>query len=206
MGSTKWRLRWGIRGSNLNLSWGKCGVWWIPSLCVSLCLSDHSTLRILMWWFSSYWLLYPFGTLTWWWYWLILLFVLAYWICSCHDYPAYFDMYVHIVVYLVALVLTLFLVYYLDHLWACHHCCIHLDCHVLVWLVCGHVWYTCTLLDCLLHDCSSSVWLHVVCLCGLYIYPLTSNPLVSIIPFFFSSYICKCKALCVLVSMTELVG
>ena len=29
----------------------------------------------------------------------------------------------------------------------------------------------------------SSVWLHVVCLCGPHIYPLTSNPLVSIISF-----------------------
>ena len=33
------------RGSSLNLRWGKYGIWlsdwWIPSLCVSLCLSDH---------------------------------------------------------------------------------------------------------------------------------------------------------------------
>ena len=34
---------------------------------------------------------------------MILLIVLAYWFCSYHDYPAHFDMYVHIVVYLVCL-------------------------------------------------------------------------------------------------------
>ena len=126
------------------------------------------------------WLLYPFGTLACWWYWLTLLLVLAYWICSCHDYPAHFDMYVHIFVYLVVLVLTLLLVYYLDHLWACYPCCILLDCHVIVWLMCGHGWYTCNMPDYLLHNFSSPVWLHVACLCGSHIYPLTSNPLVSI--------------------------
>ena len=39
-----------LRGSNLNLSWGKCGVWlviwWILSPCVFLRLSVHSTLRV----------------------------------------------------------------------------------------------------------------------------------------------------------------
>ena len=49
------------------------------------------------------WLLYPFGTLTCWWYWLILLLVLAYWLCFYHDYSTHFDMYVHIAVYLVCL-------------------------------------------------------------------------------------------------------
>ena len=47
------------------------------------------------------WLLYPFPTLTCWWYWLILLIVLAYWFCSCHDYPTHFDMYVHFFVSLI---------------------------------------------------------------------------------------------------------
>ena len=38
----------------MNLSWDKFGDWWIPSLYVSLCLSDHNTLRILMWRFSMF--------------------------------------------------------------------------------------------------------------------------------------------------------
>ena len=74
------------RGSNLNSSWGKCGFWlvdwWIPSLCASLCLSYHSTLRILMWWFSM----------------LDCYIHLWHWhaddidrLCSCHDYSAHFD-------------------------------------------------------------------------------------------------------------------
>ena len=57
---------------------------------------------------SSYWFLYTFGTLTCWWYWLILFIILAYWFCFCYDYPAHFDMYVHIVVYLVVLVIDSF--------------------------------------------------------------------------------------------------
>ena len=61
------------------------------------------------------WLLYPFATWTCWWYWLIILLILVYQICSCHDYPAHFDMRVHFVVYLVCLSVD-----YLDHLWACY--------------------------------------------------------------------------------------
>ena len=72
---------------------------------------------------SSNWLLYSFETLTCWWYWLILLIVLVYWFCFCHDYLVHFDMYVHIVVYLIVIVLTPLLIYYLDHLWACYPCC-----------------------------------------------------------------------------------
>ena len=49
------------------------------------------------------------------------------------------------------------------------------------------------------------MWLHVACLCGSHIYPLTSNPLVLVIHFSFGSYICKCEALCVIVSLIELV-
>ena len=81
---------------------------------------------------------------------------------------------------------------------------IHFDCHILIWLVCGHGWYTCALLDYLLHDCSSPVCLYVACLFGSHIYPLTSNPLVSVIPFSFGSYICRCETFNVLISLTEL--
>ena len=49
------------------------------------------------------WLLYPFGTFTWWWYWLIRLLVLAYWFCSSHDYPTHFDMFVHFAVSFICL-------------------------------------------------------------------------------------------------------
>ena len=84
---------------------------------------------------------------------------------------------------LFVLVLILLLLYYLDHSWACHPCCIHLDYHILVWLVCRHRWYTCALLDCLLHDYFSLMLLYVVCPCGPHIYPFTSNPLVSVISF-----------------------
>ena len=106
---------------------------------------------------------------------------------------------------LFVLVLIILLVYYLHHIWACYSCFYsfwssysHLAC-VWTWMIYLH-----------------SVWLlvawlllsHVItcCLsCGLHIYPLTSNPLVSIIHFSFGSYICKCEALCVIVSLTELV-
>ena len=54
------------------------------------------------------WLLYRFWTLTYWWYWLIILIVLAYWFCSCHDYPTHFDMYAHIAIYLVCLSIVSF--------------------------------------------------------------------------------------------------
>ena len=97
-GSTKSRLYWGVWGSNLNLRWGKCGIWlvdwWIPSLCVFLCLSDHSTLRILMWRFSM----------------LDCYIHLWLWhvddidrFCSCHDYSTHLDMYILLVSYLIHL-------------------------------------------------------------------------------------------------------
>ena len=114
-------------GSSLNLSWRKFGVWlgdwWIPSLYASLCLSDHSTLRILIWWFS----MLNFYIHLWYWHandidWstclsyhidfalaMIVLFTLAY---------------IFTLLYILfVLVLILLLVCYLDHLWACYPCC-----------------------------------------------------------------------------------
>ena len=86
------------RGSNLNSSWSKCGIWlvgwWIPSLCAPLCLSDHSTLRILMWWFS---ILDCYIHL---WHWHADDID---WLCSCHDYSAHLDMYILLVAYLIHL-------------------------------------------------------------------------------------------------------
>ena len=70
------------------------------------------------------WLLYPFATLTWWWYSLILLPVLTYWLYSCHDYPTHFDMYAHIIVYLVCLsVVSLACILSWLFFLACYLCC-----------------------------------------------------------------------------------
>ena len=87
-----------VRKSNLNLRWDKSGIWlvgWlIHSLCVSLCLSVHSRLRILMWWFSMFdcyihlwhWHAYDIDQL-----------------CSFHDYSAHLNMYILLVAYLIHL-------------------------------------------------------------------------------------------------------
>ena len=64
--------------------------------------------------------------------------------------------------------------------------------------LCGHEWYTCTLLDCMVHDYPSSVWLHVACQCGPHIYHLTSNSLGFGHSFHPGSHYCKCETFCVL--------
>ena len=56
---------------------------------------------------------------------------------------------------------------------------------------------SCTLLDCMMHDCPPSAWLHVVCLCGPHIYPLTSNSLGFGHSFHPGSHYCKCETFCV---------
>ena len=121
VGSTKWRLHWGTLGrSNLRFSWDKCGVWlvgwWIHSLYVSLCFSDHSTLRILMWWFSM----------------LVCYIHLRHWhaddidrFWSYHDYPVHFDMYVRIIIYLVVLLIDSFayILFWPSLSMLCYPCC-----------------------------------------------------------------------------------
>ena len=156
---------------------------------------------------SYAWMTYSFGTLTCWWHWLILFIVLAYWFCSCHDYLVHIDMSVHFVVSLVcisvdslACILSWLSWSMLSLLY------IHLDYHT-SYLACVSIWmiytYFARLLGAwLLFFCVTAC---IACLCGSHIYPLTSNPLVSIISFILASYFCKCKALCVLVSLTELV-
>ena len=107
---------------------------------------------------------------------LIILLILVYQICSCHDYPAHFDMRVHFVVYLVCLSVD-----YLDHLWACYphyysswllyfllSLCVDLDDIPVVCLT------TCYMTSLLLHDAC------VACLCGSHTYPLISNSLVLV--------------------------
>ena len=65
--------------------------------------------------------------------------------------------------------------------------------------LCGHEWYTCTLLDCMVHDCLPSAWLHVACPCGPHLYPLTSNSLGFGHSFHPGSHYCKCETFYVLV-------
>ena len=66
-----------------------------------------------------------------------------------------------------------------------HDVCItiHLDCHILTYLVCTwrYIW---ALPYCMLHDCPPSAWVHVVCLYGRTYIPLPPTLLVSVIPFF----------------------
>ena len=57
---------------------------------------------------------------------------------------------------------------------------------------------SCTLLDCMLHDCPPSTWLHVAYLCGSHFYPPTSNFLGLGRSFHSGSHYCKCETFCVL--------
>ena len=75
------------------------------------------------------------------------------------------------------------------------HIIIHLDCHDLYVYMSD---ISCTLPDCMSHDCLSSTWLHVACSCGPHIYPLTSNSLGFGHPFHPGSHYCKCETFCVL--------
>ena len=68
------------------------------------------------------------------------------------------------------------------------------DCHSLY--VCMSD-ISCTLPGCMSHDNSSFVWLHVVCLYGLHIYPPASNSLGFGHFFHPGSHYCKCETLCV---------
>ena len=126
------RDRW---RSNLNLSWGKCGVWlvgwWIPSLCAFLCLSDHSILRALIGQFSMLDYYIHLGhwhvdDIDWWsclsWHIDFALTIIILLTLTCMFTLLYI---------LFVLVLILSFVYYLDHLWACY-LVIHLDCRILV--------------------------------------------------------------------------
>ena len=57
----------------------------------------------------------------------------------------------------------------------------------------------CPLLDYMSHDCLSSAWLHVACLCELHFYPPTSNSLHLGQTLHSGPHYCKCDAFCVLV-------
>ena len=142
-------------------------------------------------------LIYSFEIWTCWLYWSIISYCLAHWSWFCHDYSYHFTC-IHSPLYITQFdMLILWLVYPLDRLWAW---CIYLSFFLSVYHgLCGHEWYTCTLLDCVVHDYPSFVWLHVACLCGPHIYPLTSNSLGLGHFLHFGSHFCKCEAFCVLV-------
>ena len=97
------------RGSSLNSSWGKYGVWlfnqWIPYLYAFVYLSVDNTLKTLIWWLSMMLaqLLYSFEILTYWLYWLILLPILACCIFLFYAYCAYLSMMIDLVIWLYAL-------------------------------------------------------------------------------------------------------
>ena len=94
------------RGSNLNLRWGKCGIWlvswWIPFLCVFLWLSVHCTLRV---WCDDFlclttifiWDINMLMTL------IDSLCCLSILILLLYDYSAHLDMYILFVAYLIHL-------------------------------------------------------------------------------------------------------
>ena len=87
----------------------------------------------------------------------------------------------------------LWLIYHLGRLWAWY------SYHYSSWLsrlVCIHD-ISCTLPDCMSHDCPSFAWLHVACPCGPHFYPLTSKSLGFGHSFHLGSHYCKCEAFCV---------
>ena len=113
---TKWPLHWGNLGwSNLNLIWGKCGVWlvswWIPSPCGFLCLSVHSTLRV---WCDDF-------------LWFIAI--------SIWD----IDMLMILIDFLDCLSILILILPWLSYsLWhVCTHCCI--SCFLSDWLICLYI-------------------------------------------------------------------
>ena len=189
------------RGSSLNLRWGKCGVWWVDQwvhweLLISLdaCLvitliRDIDMLIMLIFYLVCL---------------SIKALILPWLFCSLH-------MYRLIVIYLSTwcvdsfacilswsslsmLSLSLFTLIVIFSL------SLRVD-------MCGIsalCLTACCMIALLLHDCPFLAWLHVGCLCGPQIYPLTSNPLVFDHFFHLGSHFCKCEALCVLVSLTGL--
>ena len=141
-------------------------------------------------------LIYSFEILTCCLYWLIISYCLAHWSWFCHDYSDHFTC-IHLPLYITQFdMLILWLVYPLDRLWAW---CIYLSFFFYLFImVCVDMSdISCTLLDCMARDCLPSAWLHVACLCGPHIYPLTSNSLGFGHSFHPGSHYCKCETFCV---------
>ena len=177
-----------FRGSSLNLEWSKRGIrlddqWMLISW---LHIEDF----VVFFCASLPWLL---GTLTCWLYWLIISYCLAHWFWFCHDYFDHFTWPRYIT---QLAVLFHWLAYYLDRLLSMIFISLFILIVVALYVDMSDI--SCTLLDCMMHDCPPSAWLHVVCLCGSHFYPLTSHSLGVGHSFHLGSHYCKCETFCVL--------
>ena len=108
------------------------------------------------------------------------LVIIVHWKCShvdyddwsfCHDYPAHFNIYVHIVIYLVRLdMLILFVVYYLDPFLVCYSYYISILLSYSFSKFCVNM--TDILMSCVIAWCMTAIFLCDVCttcLCGTHI-------------------------------------
>ena len=201
------------RGSSLNLEWSKCGIWLVDQWRSISWLHIESFLCMLR---------YCIGTLMIDLSWLGILRCL-FLLCFIAIFVWDIDMLIISIDNLVSLsIVTLilpwlfwsprmyrFIVVYHLTWWIDSHVCIlswssssmmSVSLFILIIISCVWTWwYICTLLDYVLHDCPPSAWLHVVCLCGLHIYPLTSNSHGFDHSLHSGSHYCKCEAFCVLV-------
>ena len=159
----------------------------------------------------------------WLWDWLSWLRILSF-LCFVAMFVEYIDMLIILIAYLVSLsIVILFfamIVLIALHIWIYCYTSFDLTCrlsrlYILLFVfeqgICitfssdCHSLYVCvsdisyTLPDCMSHDCTSSAWLHVVCLCGSRFYPPISNSLGFGHPFHLGSHYCKCEAFCVLI-------
>ena len=97
------------RGSSLNISWGKCGVWLVDQWCLPLIVFLFVWLFITHWKLlislslMHAWFLYSFEALACWLYWLIFSLILTYGLSLLYDHSAHLDMYILLVAYLVHL-------------------------------------------------------------------------------------------------------
>ena len=185
----------------MNLSWGKYDVWlvgwWIPSLCVFLCLSDHNTLRVLMWLLSMFDYYIHLGH----WYAddIDRLSCLSYHINSALTMIIMLTlMYMFTLLYILfVLVLIFLLVNYLNHLWACYPCCysswLSYSC-----LACAWTW--------MIYLCFAWLpiaWLFIFCVisCCLFVWVAYLSPYLQPSSFnhflLFGSYIFKWGLVCI---------
>ena len=127
----------------------------------------------------------------------ILLHCLVYWFWFWHDCSDHFTC-IHSPRYITQLdTLILLLVYYLDRLLSMMF--VSLFILIVIAFCVDMIDISCTLLDCMMHDCPLSAWLHVACLCGLHFYPPTSKSLGLGHSLHSGPHYCKCEALCVLI-------
>ena len=168
-----------FRRLNLNLSWGKCGLWlvnqWIPfSLCVFVWLGIDYTLRALICLSMMH-------------IWLLLF------LRDVHMLIMLIDLLAMIILLTLTSMFTLLYILFVSICWffflctililflACYPYCILIL--VILFLLSFCVNMTDILVHCMIACCMTTLLLCdacVVCLCGTHIYPLTSNSLVSV--------------------------